>query len=79
MTYAAHILNHLSAAVESITPLSLADSSWDNVGLLVEAPFPRARLPGKSARIVCCIDRDSPHFLSQIHTEPSLGAQSQPR
>ena len=72
MTYAAHILNHLTAAVESITPLSLADSSWDNVGLLVEAPFPRARLPGRSARIVCCIDRESPPLRPSDPTDSLL-------
>jgi putative NIF3 family GTP cyclohydrolase 1 type 2 len=34
------LLNRVSKAFESIAPLSLAES-WDNVGILVQAPYPR--------------------------------------
>lgn len=48
-------LPHLSAAVQKLTPLSLADKSWDNVGLLVEAPFPK-KIDGVR-KVFACIDR----------------------
>ncbi|KAM0747228.1 NGG1p interacting factor 3 [Meredithblackwellia eburnea MCA 4105] len=47
-------LHHLSQAVQQLCPLSLADRSWDNVGVMVEPPTPRA-VQGRK-RIVCCID-----------------------
>lgn len=47
-------LTHLSAAVDKLVPLSLAERSWDNVGLLVEAPKER-EVEGKKS-VMCCID-----------------------
>ena len=47
-------LQHLASAVEQLVPLSLAEKSWDNVGLLVEAPSER-KVEGKRS-IMCCID-----------------------
>lgn len=39
MAIAAHpLLGRVTAAMEKIAPLALADSSWDNVGVLVESP-----------------------------------------
>lgn len=52
----APVLRHLSAAVEILTPLSLAERSWDNVGLLIEAPKPRQ--PTGPQQVFCCIDRE---------------------
>ena len=37
--------------MQKIAPLSLAELSWDNVGCLVEAPFPR-----QSNKVTLCID-----------------------
>lgn len=34
------LLHRLSSVMQGIAPLSLADSSWDNVGILVESPAP---------------------------------------
>ncbi|KDN43560.1 NGG1p interacting factor 3 [Tilletiaria anomala UBC 951] len=34
-------LKAVSYAMSKIAPLSLADTTWDNVGVLLEAPFPR--------------------------------------
>ncbi|GAA5878124.1 hypothetical protein JCM16303_002854 [Sporobolomyces ruberrimus] len=48
-------LSHLTAAVSKLTPLSLAETSWDNVGLLVEPPKPRQTSSGKRS-IYLCID-----------------------
>ncbi|GAA5866513.1 hypothetical protein JCM8547_000650 [Rhodosporidiobolus lusitaniae] len=47
-------LSHLSQAVERLTPLQLAERSWDNVGCMVEAPKPRA-IDGKR-QVILCID-----------------------
>jgi hypothetical protein len=54
-------LTHLKEAVSRLTPLSLAEKSWDNVGLLIEAPYSRdEKLQGDSKRkIVLCIDCSS--------------------
>ncbi|GAA5912330.1 hypothetical protein JCM6882_002562 [Rhodosporidiobolus microsporus] len=51
-------LTHLSEAVQRLTPLALAERSWDNVGVMVEAPEPRDdRLQkGDKRRVVLCID-----------------------
>ncbi|ORY01944.1 NGG1p interacting factor 3 [Basidiobolus meristosporus CBS 931.73] len=35
------LLSRVIRRMERIAPLSLADTTWDNVGLLIEAPFPR--------------------------------------
>ncbi|KAK4704219.1 hypothetical protein P7C70_g1991, partial [Phenoliferia sp. Uapishka_3] len=48
-------LSHLASAIDILTPLSLAESAWDNVGIMVEAPKPRAIAAGPK-RVVCCID-----------------------
>ncbi|GAA5966949.1 hypothetical protein JCM3765_004409 [Sporobolomyces pararoseus] len=50
-------ISHLSTAIERLTPLSLAETSWDNVGLMVEPPKPRA-LSKRS--IYLCIDLTRP-------------------
>ncbi|POY73077.1 hypothetical protein BMF94_3915 [Rhodotorula taiwanensis] len=54
-------LAHLERAVDRLTPLSLAEKSWDNVGIMVEAP----RRPGQTheptkRRIVLCNDLTTP-------------------
>ncbi|GAA5827548.1 hypothetical protein JCM11251_001727 [Rhodosporidiobolus azoricus] len=51
-------LAHLKEAVQRLTPLSLAETSWDNVGTMVETPQPRDdRLQkGDKRRVVLCID-----------------------
>ncbi|KAM0786021.1 hypothetical protein ACM66B_006836 [Microbotryomycetes sp. NB124-2] len=50
------VLQALERAVERLTPLSLADSSWDNVGLMIEAPEPRQIALPRKQRVVLCID-----------------------
>jgi putative NIF3 family GTP cyclohydrolase 1 type 2 len=58
-------LTHLKEAVSRLTPLNLAETSWDNVGIMGEAPYPRdEKLQGHSKRkIVLCIDCSSLFFL----------------
>lgn len=38
-------IKRVAAAMERIAPLSLADRSWDNVGILVEAPVLSSTAP----------------------------------
>ena len=53
-------LTHLNQAINKLTPLSLAETSWDNVGLMIEAPKPR-QLTKRS--ITVCIDRNYSLFF----------------
>lgn len=54
---AAH--RHLDAAIQRLLPLSLADTSWDNVGWMVQTPEPRQVEPGTKQRVLLCIDRET--------------------
>lgn len=51
-------LQELLRAMSRIAPLSLADSSWDNVGLLLETPFARqqAKTSTPATGVHLCID-----------------------
>lgn len=40
------LLDFVTSSMEKIAPLCLADNSWDNVGLLLEAPVPRKNANG---------------------------------
>ncbi|KDE04193.1 hypothetical protein, variant 1 [Microbotryum lychnidis-dioicae p1A1 Lamole] len=62
------VLNHLLAAVERLTPLQLA-GSWDNVGVMIEAPYPRQEIKGKK-QVLTCID------LTTAVTEEALASSS---
>ena len=53
----------LQQAVQQLTPLALAETKWDNVGIMVEAPEP-ATPTAPRTKVVCCIDRQYLHFLS---------------
>lgn len=46
------MLKRVIDAMERIAPLSLAETKWDNVGLLIESPFPRL----SAQKIVLTID-----------------------
>ncbi|KAK4048519.1 hypothetical protein OIV83_004687 [Microbotryomycetes sp. JL201] len=48
------VLQAVEKAVDKLTPLALADSSWDNVGLMIEAAEPR-QVAG-AQRVMLCID-----------------------
>ncbi|GAA5917498.1 hypothetical protein JCM5296_001678 [Sporobolomyces johnsonii] len=70
-------LAHLSQAIDRLTPLQLAERSWDNVGLLIQAPHSRDDRLGKrdKRRVVCCIDLTTPvcaSALSSPHTTAIL-------
>ncbi|GAA6039366.1 hypothetical protein JCM8097_002818 [Rhodosporidiobolus ruineniae] len=53
-------LSHLKSAVERLTPLDLAERSWDNVGVMVEAPEPKEIPAGEKKQVVLCIDLTAP-------------------
>jgi putative NIF3 family GTP cyclohydrolase 1 type 2 len=46
-------LSAVWSAMNEIAPLQLADSSWDNVGVLLQAPYPRLN---KGKKIMLAID-----------------------
>ncbi|SCZ94407.1 BZ3500_MvSof-1268-A1-R1_Chr12-2g03879 [Microbotryum saponariae] len=64
------VLNHLLAAVERLTPLQLA-GSWDNVGVMIEAPYPRQEIKGKK-QVLTCIDPVTEEALSSSSTAAVL-------
>ncbi|GAA6021507.1 hypothetical protein JCM10207_005784 [Rhodosporidiobolus poonsookiae] len=68
-------LSHLNEAVQRLTPLQLAERSWDNVGIMVEAPEPRdTRLAsGDKRKVVLCIDLTTPVCTSAL-SDPSTTA-----
>lgn len=65
-------LDHLNDAISVLTPLSLAETSWDNVGVMVESPRPRQIARGTKRAVYLCIDRESRSspsrdFFSETH------------
>ncbi|CAG8615614.1 2446_t:CDS:2 [Dentiscutata erythropus] len=62
------LLSRVIRALEKIAPLSLAESSWDNVGLLVEPPYPRP----DSSRVFLTIDLTS-SVLEEAIADPRVG------
>ncbi|CAG8688081.1 1042_t:CDS:2 [Cetraspora pellucida] len=62
------LLSRVIRALEKIAPLSLAESSWDNVGLLVEPPYPRP----DSSRVFLTIDLTS-SVLEEALADPKVG------
>lgn len=54
----------LQQAVQRLTPLALAETKWDNVGIMVEAPEPATPTPTPRTKVVCCIDRRFCPFLA---------------
>ncbi|CAG8470749.1 5567_t:CDS:2 [Ambispora gerdemannii] len=56
------------SALKKIAPLSLAETSWDNVGLLVEPPYPREN----ASRVFLTIDLTS-EVLEEALSDPEVG------
>ncbi|TPX62351.1 hypothetical protein PhCBS80983_g00482 [Powellomyces hirtus] len=61
------LLRNVTKCMEKIAPLKLAEAAWDNVGLLVEAPFPRQ---GNS--VFLTIDLTQP-VLEEALRDPKIG------
>ncbi|TPX67942.1 hypothetical protein SpCBS45565_g03494 [Spizellomyces sp. 'palustris'] len=62
------LLQHVTRCMEKIAPLKLAESAWDNVGVLVEAPFPRPN----ATRVFLTIDLRQ-HVLEEALKDPKIG------
>ncbi|KAJ3414761.1 S-adenosyl-L-homocysteine hydrolase [Chytridiales sp. JEL 0842] len=58
----------VKASLEIIAPLELAELAWDNVGLLVEAPFPRPN----ATKVFLTIDLTS-ETLKETIDDPAVG------
>src|SRR6266540_3854903 len=54
-------------AMEKISPISLAENSWDNVGKLIEPPYPRP-----SSRVFLTIDL-TPSVLEEALSDKKVG------
>ncbi|CAG8559046.1 1957_t:CDS:2 [Diversispora eburnea] len=62
------LLSRVMRALEKHAPLSLAETSWDNVGLLVEPPYPRI----SASRVFLTIDL-TPTVLEEALTDSKVG------
>ncbi|KAJ2847172.1 hypothetical protein GGI22_006053, partial [Coemansia erecta] len=62
------LLSRVSAAMQRIAPLSLAELKWDNVGILLEAAQPRAA----ASRIFLTVDLTS-ETLHEALDDPAVG------
>jgi len=62
------LLSFVLKAMNHIAPLSLADHSWDNVGLLVEAPIPRENANGILLTIDLTLD-----VVQEAINNPKIG------
>ncbi|KAI1313030.1 hypothetical protein EDD11_002771 [Mortierella claussenii] len=67
------LLARVLKSMERIAPQSLAEQAWDNVGLLVEAPYPRTRTSsGTPQRVFLTIDFTSA-VVDEALNDPSVG------
>ncbi|ORX54754.1 NGG1p interacting factor 3 [Piromyces finnis] len=62
------LLSFVLEAMNNIAPLSLADNSWDNVGLLLEAPIPRENANGILLTIDLTLD-----VVQEAINNPNIG------
>lgn len=62
------LLQQVCRAFDRIAPLSFAERAWDNVGVLVEAPVPRAA----ASRVFLTIDLTE-HVVNEALADPSVG------
>ncbi|KAI9250613.1 GTP cyclohydrolase 1 type 2/Nif3 [Sporodiniella umbellata] len=62
------LLSKVTRCMRNIAPLELAETSWDNVGVLVEPPFPSP----KQNRVFLTIDL-TPQVLAEALSDPKIG------
>ncbi|KAJ1844040.1 hypothetical protein LPJ70_003130 [Coemansia sp. RSA 2708] len=62
------LLSRVSAAMQRIAPLCLAQRKWDNVGILLEAATPRA----SASKVFLTIDL-TPEVLDEALGDPAVG------
>ncbi|OBZ81816.1 Protein NIF3 [Choanephora cucurbitarum] len=62
------LLSKVTRCMRTIAPLELAEVSWDNVGVLVEPPFPSP----KQSKVLLTIDL-TPQVLDEALADPKIG------
>ncbi|KAI8882680.1 NGG1p interacting factor 3 [Backusella circina FSU 941] len=62
------LLSKVTRCMRAIAPLELAETSWDNVGVLVEPPFPSP----KQNKVFLTIDL-TPQVLEEALSDPKVG------
>ncbi|ORE04027.1 NGG1p interacting factor 3 [Rhizopus microsporus var. microsporus] len=62
------LLSKVTRCMRAIAPLELAETSWDNVGVLVEPPFPSP----KQNKVLLTIDL-TPQVLEEALADPKFG------
>lgn len=76
----AHLLHNIRHALvqeflqvaEKVAPLSFADCSWDNVGLLFESPHVKLVGPAKACRVLLTVDLTEAVFAEAVAKEASI-------
>ncbi|SAL98213.1 hypothetical protein [Absidia glauca] len=63
------LFSKVTRAMRTIAPLELADLTWDNVGVLVEPPYPAKN----TQRVFLTIDL-TPQVLDEALNDPKVGA-----
>jgi NIF3 (NGG1p interacting factor 3) len=61
-------------SMQKLYPLALADRSWDNVGLLLEPPFPRPRKDPARPTVLLTVDLTT--AVAKEALEPSSGVET---
>ncbi|KAF9282737.1 hypothetical protein BGZ74_002089 [Mortierella antarctica] len=67
------LLQRVLKSMERIAPQSLAEHAWDNVGLLVEAPYPRARVASTTPQRVFLTIDFTTAVVDEALNDPSVG------
>ncbi|KAG0301051.1 hypothetical protein BGZ98_008659 [Dissophora globulifera] len=67
------LLKRVLTSMERIAPQSLAEHAWDNVGLLVEAPYPRTRVASATPQRVFLTIDFTTAVLDEALNDPSVG------
>ncbi|KAH8554531.1 GTP cyclohydrolase 1 type 2/Nif3 [Umbelopsis sp. PMI_123] len=62
------LLSKVTRAMKRIAPLEIAENSWDNVGVLVEPPFPQQQ----ANKVFLTIDL-TPQVLEEALSDPKVG------
>ncbi|GJJ68976.1 hypothetical protein EMPS_01322 [Entomortierella parvispora] len=67
------LLARVMKSMERIAPQSLAEHAWDNVGLLVEAPYPRTRVASNTPQRVFLTIDFTTAVVDEALNDPSVG------
>ncbi|KAF9200972.1 hypothetical protein BGZ49_008792 [Haplosporangium sp. Z 27] len=67
------LLARVLKSMERIAPQSLAEHAWDNVGLLVEAPYPRTRVASATPQRVFLTIDFTTAVVDEALNDPSVG------